>query len=59
MPVVLRPSALMALQGEVALTREMATRVEESVLAAIENNGSGTAYHASGGSAGAKHAGSR
>jgi putative nucleotidyltransferase with HDIG domain len=29
----------MALQGEVALTREMATRVEESVLAAIENNG--------------------
>ncbi len=39
MPVVLRPSALMALQSEVALTREMATRVEESVLAAIENNG--------------------
>ena len=39
MPVALRPSALMALQGEVALTREMATRVEESVLAAIENNG--------------------
>jgi len=29
----------MALQSEVALTREMATRVEESVLAAIENNG--------------------
>jgi putative nucleotidyltransferase with HDIG domain len=29
----------MALQGEVALTREMATRVEESVLAAIENSG--------------------
>jgi len=39
MPVVLRPSALMALQGEIALTREMASRVEESVLAAIENNG--------------------
>jgi len=38
MPVVLRPSALMALQGEVALTRDMATRVEESVLAAIESN---------------------
>ena len=33
-----RPSALMALQGEVALTREMATRVEESILAAIESN---------------------
>jgi putative nucleotidyltransferase with HDIG domain len=29
----------MALQGEIALTREMASRVEESVLAAIENNG--------------------
>jgi putative nucleotidyltransferase with HDIG domain len=34
----IRRSALIALQGEVALTREMATRVEESVLAAIENN---------------------
>ena len=33
-----RPSALSPLQDEVALTREMATRVEESVLAAIENN---------------------
>jgi len=39
MPVVVRPSALMALQGEVALTRDMASRVEESVLAAIESNG--------------------
>jgi putative nucleotidyltransferase with HDIG domain len=29
----------MALQGEVALTRDMASRVEESVLAAIESNG--------------------
>jgi putative nucleotidyltransferase with HDIG domain len=35
---LLRPSALIALQGEAALTREMATRVEESVLAAIERN---------------------
>ena len=37
MPAI-RRSALIALQGEVALTREMATRVEESVLTAIENN---------------------
>ncbi|HEX7597628.1 MAG TPA: HDOD domain-containing protein [Polyangia bacterium] len=37
MPVI-RPSALHALQGEVALTREMATRVEESVVSAIEDN---------------------
>jgi putative nucleotidyltransferase with HDIG domain len=35
---VLRPSALHALQGEIALTREMATRVEASVLEAIEQN---------------------
>jgi putative nucleotidyltransferase with HDIG domain len=34
----IRRSALIALQGEVALTRDMATRVEESVLEAIENN---------------------
>jgi putative nucleotidyltransferase with HDIG domain len=37
MPVI-RPSALHALQGEVALTREMATRVEESVINAIQEN---------------------
>jgi len=37
MPVS-RPSALHALQAEVAITREMACRVEATILEAIENN---------------------